>query len=179
MNKGYFVKIDRTFPEHWLYNCKPFDYAHAWIDLIMLADIQDHKKPYKGSITTFKRGDVNLSISKLAERWGWGRDKATRFLKLLEADGMVRVNATKHRTTITLVNYGTYQDKPTTDKATNRQQVRQPVGNQSATSKAYLKNNKEYKEIKEYKEEEILPPGAVRLPDGSVDYENVPSNWDW
>lgn len=173
MNKGYFVKIDRTFPEHWLYNCKPFDYAHAWIDLIMLADIQDHKKPYKGTVKLYKRGAVNISILKLSERWGWSRKKTRHFLTLLENDGMVLVKATTKDTTITLVNYGTYQDKGTTKGTTKEQlgyQQRNSWGNTP-------KDNKDIKEWKE--EEEILPPGAVRLPDGSVDYENVPSNWDW
>lgn len=184
MNKGYFVKIDRTLPEHWIYDCKPFDYAHAWIDLIMLADIQDHKTLYRGDMVSFKRGDVNISISKLAERWGWSRDKARRFLTLLENDEMVRVISNKHRTTITLVNYGVFQDKPTTDKATDRHQTRQQTDirptSDKATDKAHLKNiknNKEIKEIKENKEEESLPLGAIRLPDGSIDYERWDDEW--
>ena len=40
------------------------------------------------------------------------------FLKVLESDGMVVTKATTHRTTITLVNYGLYQDIGTTDRTT-------------------------------------------------------------
>lgn len=34
-------------------------------------------------------------------------------------------------------------------------------------------------ELIEAHEEEELPPGAVVLPDGSVDYSEVERNWDW
>lgn len=143
-DKG-FIKLDRQIAENWLWNKKPFSEGQAWIDLILLADYKDHKNPYKGEIVTYKRGTVNLSISALAIRWGWGRDRARRFLHLLESDGMLHLNATTNRTTITLVNYGKYQDVPTVNKATNRQRAMQRVDNEQYTPK-------EYKERKEYKE---------------------------
>ena len=93
---------------------KPFAHGQAWIDLIMLANYEDTKMPYKGEIITCERGTVNLSISYLANRWGWSRHKTRDFLNLLESDGMVTVNATTNRTTITLENYSFYNDVPTT-----------------------------------------------------------------
>ena len=115
MKQGW-VPIKRQIQEHWLWKDKPFSQGQAWIDLIMLANYEDKKMPYKGEIITCERGTVNLSISYLANRWGWSRDKTRRFLKLLESDGMVTVNATTHRTTITLENYSIYNDAPTTKR---------------------------------------------------------------
>ena len=118
MRPGW-VPVCRELQDHWMWKDKPFSHGQAWIDLIMLANYEDTKMPYKGEIITCERGTVNLSISYLANRWGWSRDKTRRFLKLLESDGMVTVTATTHRTTITLENYSIYNDVPTT----NRQQA--------------------------------------------------------
>ncbi|MBR5583144.1 MAG: hypothetical protein IKW21_01300 [Lachnospiraceae bacterium] len=134
MEQGW-ISVYRRLQDHWLWEDKPFSKGQAWIDLIMLANHEDKKISYKGEIITCKSGDVNRSILQLSKRWGWGRDKTRKFLALLEADGMVTVNATKHRTTITIENYGVYRHKPATK--------RQPNGNQSATSRqqADINNN--------------------------------------
>lgn len=118
MRPGW-VPVSRELQDHWMWEDKPFAHGQAWIDLIMLANYEDTKMPYKGEIIICERGTVNLSISYLANRWGWSRDKTRRFLKLLESDGMVTVTATTHRTTITLENYSIYNDVP----ATKRQQA--------------------------------------------------------
>lgn len=117
MAEGW-IKLNRSLQDHWLWKDEPYDKARAWIDLIMLANWEDKKTAYKGGIITCKRGDVNLSLSFLAKRWNWDRKTVRRFLDLLQADGMVTTNVTKHRTTITLVNYGLYQDIGTTESTT-------------------------------------------------------------
>ena len=99
------IVISRQLQEHWLWNEKPFGKGQAWIDLLFLANYKDKKKIYKGEIVTCKRGDVNYSISFLADRWGWDRKTVRRFLAVLERDHMVTVSATTQRTTITIENY--------------------------------------------------------------------------
>ena len=113
MRPGW-VPVSRELQDHWMWEDKPFAHGQAWIDLIMLANYEDTKMPYKGEIIICERGTVNLSISHLANRWGWSRHKTRDFLNLLESDGMVTVNATTNRTTITLENYSFYNDVPTT-----------------------------------------------------------------
>lgn len=113
MAQGW-IAICRQLQEHWLWEEKPFSKGHAWIDLLMLANYEDKKIPYKGKIITCERGTVNLSILFLAERWGWSRHKTRDFLTLLENDKMVTVNATTNRTTITIENYALYNDVPAT-----------------------------------------------------------------
>lgn len=73
MNDGW-IKLDRAIQDNWLWEDKPFDKGKAWIDLLMLANWKDNKIPFKGEIVTCKRGDVNISITALAERWGWSRN---------------------------------------------------------------------------------------------------------
>lgn len=138
---GYF-KVDRQIFTHWLWEDKPFSKGQAWIDLIGLANYEDGKTPYKGEIVKCERGTVYRSISFLAKRWGWSRDKTRTFLKLLESDSMIRLKATTNQTTITLINYGKYQDVPTTDSSTNRQRVRQRTDSEPDKERRRIKNNK-------------------------------------
>lgn len=143
-----FFPVSRDLQKHWLWEEKPFSKGQAWIDLLMLANYEDSKKPYRGEIITYKRGDVNLSMSEIAVRWGWDRKSVRRFLKLLESDGMVYVNATTHRTTVTIVNYDCFNGSCPTNDTINSQ----PVPNQCPTSA----HNKERKEGKEGEEREEL-----------------------
>lgn len=147
MAKGTYIYLDRGILEHWTYEDKPFNRSMAWIDLLLIADHTTHTAVWRGKLTEFKRGDVNKSIAELAKRWGWSRDKARRFLVQLEQDGMVRINSTPFRTTITLVKYDDFQCKRTTDKATDKTTLRTP---NKTTDKAYLINNKGI--VKENKE---------------------------
>ena len=130
MEKGW-ISLNRQIQEHWLWKDEPFDKARAWIDLLLLANYEDKKTPYKGDIVICKRGDVNLSILSLSKRWGWGREKTRCFLHLLESDGMVVMNATTNRTTITIVNYDKYQISAVTNQTTKRQRTEQRSGNES------------------------------------------------
>ena len=142
---GYFA-VDRQLFDHWLWEQKPFSEGQAWIDLIGLANFEDSKTPYKGKVITCKRGTVYRSISYLANRWGWSRDRARRFLKLLEDDEMIQLNATTNNTTITIVNYDFFQGLATTGKATNRQRVSQRVDSEQYKERRRIKKNKEGEE---------------------------------
>ena len=118
----------------------------AWIDLILIADYKTQKKMWRGKKVEFKRGDVNKSISMLADRWGWSRGRVKRFLKMLETDNMIKVKATTNRTTITLLNYGVFQDKRSTNRTTGDTTERTSG---DTTDGPHLKNIKKDKEIKE------------------------------
>lgn len=147
VGKGY-VSVHREIMEHWIWKDKPVSKGQAWIDLILLANYKNEKFGYKDKVIEGKRGTVYRSISYLAERWGWGRDKTTRFLRQLEEDGMVAMNTTTHHTTISIVNYGNYQGLLATNPSTNRQQV----GNKSTASRqqvdTYNKGNNDNQDNK-------------------------------
>ena len=150
MAKKNFFPLSREIMTHWLWKYKPFSKGQSWIDLLLLANFEDKKRPYKGEVITCKRGDVNLSISELSQRWGWSRETARRFLRLLESDGMVTVNATKHRTTITIENYSNFNNSCVTDDTTDVQ----PASNQCATDVQPVSITKKVKKDKNVKNEE-------------------------
>jgi len=133
-NMGY-ISVHRSIWDHWLWDDKPFSKGQAWIDLLMLANHKEDKFVYKDQVMEGKRGTVYRSLSFLAERWGWGRDKVSRFLKQLESDGMVAVHTSTHRTTITISNYAAFQDNLATSSATDGSTGRKQVGSKSAGSR--------------------------------------------
>lgn len=134
MTEGW-IKLNRQLTEHWLWTKFPFSYGQAWVDLLLLANHEDSKMSYKGEVIVCKKGTVNRSISFLANRWRWDRKTVRRFLSLLETDEMVTVNATTHRTTITIENWDFFQDIGTTERATKRTTKSQQDGQQSPTYK--------------------------------------------
>lgn len=126
-DKQGWICLHRCIQYNSLWEEKPFDRARAWIDLILLANHEDNKTLYQGKIVVFKRGTVNRSITSLSERWGWDRKKTRNFLNLLESEQMVTTNRTTHGTTITIVNYGFYQDMGTTKRTTKGSTTPQPL----------------------------------------------------
>lgn len=125
-SKGW-ICLHRSLLDNFLWKDKPFSKGQAWIDLLLLANHADVKSIQNGKIIVFKRGTVNRSKLSLAERWGWSRKKVDRFLRVLEMDGMLTENATTHGTTLTIVNYGFYNDMGTTDATTDAQPTPQPM----------------------------------------------------
>lgn len=143
------IKVDRKLFDHWIWDDKPFSKGQAWIDLIGLANYRDEKTIYMGEVITCKRGTVYRSISFLARRWGWSRDKTTRFLRALESDSMLRIKTTTNRTTITIENYGKFQNAPATnnatDKATDKATSRQRADRERRSIKNIKENKEEYR----------------------------------
>ena len=115
MAKSGFVKLHRQITEHWLWNGEPFDKAHAWIDLLLMANWKTTKRMFNGGIITQERGQVVCSINGLAERWGWSPNKVRRFLKVLAAEGMVHTDGSTYGTTITIEKYAFFQDERRAD----------------------------------------------------------------
>ena len=140
------IKLYRDITDNWLWQDEPFSRGQAWIDLLLLANSKDEKFRHDNQIIEGKRGNVYRSITYLSERWKWSRKKTRTFLKLLESDGMVTTKSTTRGTTITIINYGFYQDKRTT-KGPTEGPTEEQLRNSSGT---YTRNNKNNKEGKEY-----------------------------
>ena len=94
-DKGY-IKVYRDIRDHWIWKDKPFSRGQAWIDLIMLMNHEDKKFPFMGAPVLVKKG--------------WSKMKVSRFLDVLEGDGMLIQKRDSKKTLITLINYGDYQD---------------------------------------------------------------------
>jgi len=111
MSEQGYIYLDRKIRDHWIWNIQPYSKGQAWVDLILMANHKDTKVPFDGKPVMVKRGSCITSIRKLAEKWGWKRDKVAEFLNVMEQDGMIRKDSNSRRTLITIENYRIYQQK--------------------------------------------------------------------
>lgn len=154
---GGWIKLYRQLQDCWIWIIdEPFDKRSAWIDLLMSANHSDHKILFNGELATIKRGQVMTSIRKLAERWKWSYDKCSRYLKLLEADGMLTKESDKSRTLLTIAKYEFFQDMPNTDNGTARTPISEQPGHpqvnapntDNGTVRTPISDKQECKELK-------------------------------
>lgn len=146
------ILLDRNIRDHWVYSERPFSRFKAWIDLILSANFRDKTIMVNGKPFLVKRGTFLTSVRKLAERWGWSKDKTARFLATLRADGMIKT-ATPPGTLITIVNYGVYQGRRDSKRDTRRTRTGQPPD----TDKPQEKEFKEGIKKEERKELSFTP----------------------
>jgi hypothetical protein len=109
--KKGFLLIDRNLLDSPVYQSKPFDPLHAWIDILMLASWSDREVYWMDSIVKLKRGQLITSLRYLGSKWGWSPKKVTRWLGVWSGQGSIRTQQGKHTgTLITVCSYEHYQD---------------------------------------------------------------------
>lgn len=138
MSNGW-IKLHRKLQDGWIWIDKePFDKRSAWVDLLLTANHSDKKILFNGELITVKRGQILTSIRKLAERWKWSYDKTSRFLKLIESDGMLRKESDNCRTLLTIENYEVYQDVSITDRTPTSEPTEHPQVNIPNTCRTHI-----------------------------------------
>jgi len=115
MAQGW-IKLHRKICQCTFWKEKPFDRARAWIDLLLLANHDDDRTLFGKESVEVKRGSLVVSESMLMERWGWSKTKLRSFLTVLERAEMIVKKTDRTKTTISIVNYGFYQDFQTAGK---------------------------------------------------------------
>lgn len=140
--KGGFIKLFRQITKHWLWFADPFDRAHAWIDLLLMANWETGMNCINGQTFEQQCGEVVTSISYLAKRWRWSENKVRRFLKALSADHMVHTVGRPYGTSITIENYTYFQGGRRADGRANERADGRADGRQSK------KKEEEYKETR-------------------------------
>jgi len=122
VNKGW-ISLYRSIQDHWLWQEKPFSKAQAWLDLLLSANHEDKKIALGNELILVRRGSFITSELKLMGRWGWGKEKTRKFLKLLQDDGMIVKISDHKKTTINIVNYNVYQQSLDCKQTVNRLQT--------------------------------------------------------
>lgn len=144
------VKIHRKIRDNWIWDNA--DYLKAWMDLIFRANFEEKRILFDGEIKELKCGQFITSVRKLAEAWSWSNSRVLNFLKMLEADGMIKRDSNSKRTLLTIENYEFYQVVQNTDENTNKN------ASKSQKRKKEEKNNNpsENKDAGQMTEEEKL-----------------------
>lgn len=136
------IKLHRKIHDCWIWQIdEPFDKRSAWVDLLLLANHKDVKLHFNSELILVQRGQFVTSIRKLSDRWKWSYDKVSRFLKLLESDGMIRKESDKCRTLVTIEKYSNFQDLPNT----YRTPISEPTSEHSEHQRVTNKNDKNEK----------------------------------
>ena len=112
------IKIHRQIQDCFIWKEKPYDKARAWIDLLLSANHRDKKLLIDNDVVVIARGSYMTSTVKLADRWGWSRNKVLRFLNVLESEQMLNTKRTQNGTLITIVKYDDFQCSDTADETT-------------------------------------------------------------
>lgn len=108
MSNGW-IKLHRKILDCFIWQDKPYDKARAWIDLLLLAMHHDKKMLIDDEIVIIRRGEFMTSIVKLADRWGWSRNKVMRYLDMLESEHMLNTKRTPKGTLVSIIKYDVYQ----------------------------------------------------------------------
>lgn len=104
------ISLDRAITKHWLWQNEKFTKGQAWIDLLLWAAHTPHKVLLKGTLITVERGEQIRSQVTLSKAWNWDRKTVSRFLKLLEKDGMIASRVDHLTSYISICNYDSFQD---------------------------------------------------------------------
>ena len=114
------IMLHRKVRDHWLFTEKrTFSKFEAWVDLLMEVNHKDNKFMLGGELIEVKRGQTLTSIRQLCDRWNWSNTKVSKFLRTLEADGMLTLKSDTKKTLVTVEKYDVYQsheDEKTTPK---------------------------------------------------------------
>lgn len=128
-SKGW-IKLYRQLTDNWIWNDP--DKFRAWIDILLMVNHEDREIEFNGHVITIHAGQKLTSLKKLADRWGWTRNRVDRFLGTLSETGMVTANRTPNGTVLTVVNWEVYQgerdskrdSKRASNEATHEAQTR-------------------------------------------------------
>jgi DNA replication protein DnaD len=173
--KGGWIKLYRSVTENWVFdNDEPKCSCMAWIDLLLMANHENHKIRIHGEVLEIRKGQKMTSLRKLADRWNWSVHRVDRFLLDLQSDGMIFLEKTPHfGTLITVSNYADYQafsESKTntdghTDGYTDRHTDGHKAGMQTDTQTAYKQEGKNVKNDKEPKKNKPRPWGGMLEPE--------------
>lgn len=145
--KGY-ILLHRSVRDNWIWQSdEPFSFRDAWIDILLRANHEDKKVLYNGKLMEIKRGQFLTSICKLSLDWHWKRDKVYKLLNLLKNDGMITTTSNTKGTTVTIINYGFFQNPSATKRTgtgtTTGTTAGTTTGTQTKNDKELIKNEKE------------------------------------
>lgn len=163
-SKGW-IRLHRSVMDCFIYDGYAFDYYHAWCDILLNSNHKDKGIMFDGQLITIKRGQWLTSIRKLSNRWGWSKDKVSRYLNTLVENQMITKDCDKKRTLLTLVNYDFYQTDTDTEQDSDRTLTGHTPDTDKDTdrTKQECKNEKNDKNVKIHTRTSSRKPGQYIL----------------
>lgn len=108
MEKQGWIAISRSLREHWLW--QDAEKLKWWIDMRMMAAYEERITYIRGHKITLHSGQIIAGVDYLAERWGRNKRTVTRFLQMLEREGMINRSVMHNSVAIITVMEDTEED---------------------------------------------------------------------
>lgn len=141
-SKGW-IRLFRSIRAHWIWDDP--EKLKWWLDILLEVNHEAKKVCIGAELYECGRGESIRSIKEWAKRWRVSEGRVSRFLEMLEKDGMVYVKSETKTTRITVCNYAYYND---TRSANGAQTNLERSGSDAQTGTN--KNDNNYKNYKEY-----------------------------
>jgi DNA replication protein DnaD len=123
------IKLHKELLDSDIWNIEePFTYRSAFIHVLLSANWKDGVFSHQGHILKVKRGQWLTSIYKLASTFKWDRKKVYKWLKYMEAAGMITTESYNFGTTLTVVNYDKFQSDGATVEHTEEHTAEHKTG---------------------------------------------------
>jgi len=147
---GYIRIARKSFAAGFWTESRVFSRWEAWVDLIQMAGFRDRKwmLPDGRDLFLARAETPPISIRFLAKRWGWSKQRADSFVRVLRRNGQIVGQQKPHQGyTYLIVNYDTYQGQPDSDEDSPKTEPRQRqdsartktnTGNTSKKVKTYM-----------------------------------------
>ena len=152
---NYFVRVPRKMFNDKVWNRKPFSKSKAYAHLYSMAHDGDNStiiETKKGDVFTLNPGEVCRGLRTLANIFGWGKDKVSKWLKDYEQLGYLKVRTDTPVTVVKILGWipinRHYRDSIRTPQGQDKYRARTVSG---------LINNNKTNKIKENKERVISP----------------------
>lgn len=116
------VRVQTTIFDHELFAAEPFSEREAWLWMITNAAWKDTIHRVGSEVVKVPAGSFFATIRDMQTRWRWkSTTRVTAFLKMLEAQGMIKHTAKTGKTHVSICNYDKYQSVEYTEKTPERQ----------------------------------------------------------
>lgn len=108
-----YYKMHRGWMDNPVFANEKFTQREAWEWIISNAAFADCTARIGNEVVTLKRGEIAFSIRFVADKWGWSKSAAHRFISRLCVFDMIkkRDSSGTALTTLTVCNYSEYQDE--------------------------------------------------------------------
>lgn len=125
-----FIKIHRSFTNHWLFNeDRPLTKREAWETILLTVYENECIVPNEedpSGITNCKPGECILPASGWAYKFRWQEEDVYSFFRLLEKDCLIVLNRTQTYFKVIVVNYKKYVGKDKKTRATTIERIPRP-----------------------------------------------------
>lgn len=160
---GNYIYVPRSIFEDESLDDARFSRREAFLYLVQRATYEQEKiVAVKGGRVTLKRGQMLFSLRKLADKWGWGKDKVSKTLADFESERRIDIFKDSLISIISIINYDLYQGGADSNTPIDADTTAPTSADTNKDAdKDGIKNNKEGKENKEGKKNKSIYAESV------------------